>query len=166
LIDIDMPGHDAFDAIESIHAANPDVRWIVLSAHIRDSYIDTAIQAGAIGYLSKREEPTAIVNAIRAAMKGEPSFSREVLERYNLRPGQERDLAAGTRGTRLASLTPREVQVLRLIGQGLQRAEIASMIHRSPKTIDVHRGRIMDKLDIHDRVELVRFCIREGIVSP
>lgn len=166
LLDVDMPGRDVFETIEDLKREHPEVRPVILSAHVRDSYIEAAVRAGAWGYLSKRDTPAVIIAAIRSIARGRFAFSDEVLARCGVQPGQEQRIASSTAApTRLRSLTPRELHVLRLIGKGLARAEIAKAIHRSPKTVDAHRGAIMDKLGIHDRVELARFALREGLVE-
>lgn len=167
LLDIEMPGFDAFDLTESISRHAEGVQVVLLTAYVRDTYIDAAVNAGAWGYLSKRDTPSEIVDAIRRVAAGEAVFSREVIERCGHDPSQSRNgREDGPRRTsRLAMLTPRETQILRMIGQGMPRNEIARSIHRSPKTVDAHRASIMDKLGLHDRVELARFAIREGLVE-
>jgi len=168
LLDIEMPGPDVFETLGELHRACPETRAIMLSAFVRDRYIDTAVKAGAWGYLSKSDEPDAVVAAIRTVAGGDFAFSPAVAERLRgggLRSGADAEVARCS-CSRLDSLTPRELEILRLIGRGLSRADIAKSIFRSPKTVDAHRISIMDKLDIHDRVELARFAIREGLVEP
>lgn len=164
LLDIEMPGPDVFESVEAMHASHPDIRVIMLSAHVRDSYIDAAVDAGAWGYLSKADDPGVIINAIRRVMSGEFVFGDQVLDRAHATPSEGGETDARP-SSKLSLLTPRELQILRLIGKGMTRAAIAGEIHRSPKTVDTHRMSIMDKLDIHDRAELVRFAIREGIAE-
>jgi DNA-binding NarL/FixJ family response regulator len=165
LIDIDMPGRDPFEAIEDLCRRVPKARPVLLSAFVRDAYIDEAMRCGVWGYLSKRDEPTAIIEGIRRVASGRLAFSGEVLERCGLKP-DECDLIRTERPqSRLAILTPREMQILRMIGKGMSRNEIAEAIHRSPKTVDAHRASIMEKLGLHDRVDLARFAIREGLVE-
>jgi DNA-binding NarL/FixJ family response regulator len=162
LLDIEMPGPDPFEAIGDLRRRNPETRVLVLSAYVRDHYFESAVEAGAWGYLSKGDKPECLVEAIRKAAKGEFAFSPEVEERCWIarRAGKE------PRTSRLSGLTSREQQVLRLIGRGMSRADIARVLHRSPKTVDAHQSAIMNKLDIHDRVDLVRYAIREGLVEP
>jgi DNA-binding NarL/FixJ family response regulator len=168
LLDIEMPGPDPFEAIGDIRRRFPDVKVLVLSAHVRDHYFESAVEAGAWGYLSKGDRPDALVDAIRRAAKGEFAFSPEVEERCWIprRPGATATAGTATHTSRLSGLTSREQQVLRLIGRGMSRAEIARVLHRSPKTVDAHQTAIMNKLDIHDRVDLVRYAIRERLVEP
>lgn len=188
LLDIEMPGADPFEAIARLRRAVPTCRVIMLSAFVRDHYVDGTVKAGAWGYLAKSDAPAEIVRAIREVAAGRFTFGPIVLERCR-QMGQaaqpmavdapsagELGLGAEVAGdgagqdvfppsSRLASLTAREVQVLRMIGRGLSRTDIAKAIFRSPKTVDAHRAAIMEKLRIHDRVELARFAIREGLVE-
>jgi DNA-binding NarL/FixJ family response regulator len=143
---------------------HPETRVIILSAYVRDHYISAAFKAGAWGFFSKSDEVSQIIDGIRKVKRGEFAFGPKVQERCqpakNARRGQ---LAPPS--SKIESLTSREQEELRLIGKGLSRSEIAKTLSRSPKTIDGHRESIMEKLDIHDRAELVRFAIREGMVE-
>jgi two-component system response regulator NreC len=167
LMDIEMPGPDPFEAIRDLRRREPDVRCIVLSAYVRDRYFEAAVEAGAWGYLQKGDDPDQIVDGIRRVATGEFVLSPEVERRCGLprARGHGRPLLDRP-ASRLGLLTPREQQVLRLIGKGMSRTDIARLLHRSPKTVDAHQTRIMEKLDIHDRVELVRYAIREGLAEP
>jgi DNA-binding NarL/FixJ family response regulator len=164
LLDIEMPGPDPFDAVTELRRRLEDVKVIMLSAYIRDHYIDAAYKAGAWGYFCKSDEMNALVEGIRKVASGEFAMGPKVQERCQ--PARRTGTHdAGTPKTKLESLTPRENEVLRLIGRGMSRSEIARTLSRSPKTIDGHRELIMKKLDIHDRGELVRFAIREGLAE-
>ncbi|RMD61010.1 MAG: DNA-binding response regulator, partial [Planctomycetota bacterium] len=164
LLDIEMPGVDAFTALEDLRHVLPEVRTIILSAHVRDHYLDMAAQAGAWGYFSKSDSPEAILDGVRRVHRGEFALGPEVSKRQRSSPPRRSGDDGQTRAaSRLEALSPRELEVLRLIGRGLTRSEIAQTLHRSPKTVDAHREAIMRKLDIHDRAALVRFAIREGI---
>lgn len=164
LLDIEMPGPDPFGALEDLHRQCPEVRTIMLSAYVRDHYIDAAVKAGAWGYLSKSDSPDTIIHAVRKVARGEFAFGPEVMDRCRLVRGRGNKRST-TPQSRLESLTPREQEILRMIGKGMSRSEIAAAIFRSPKTVDAHRTSIMEKLDIHDRVELARYAIREGLVE-
>lgn len=164
LLDIEMPGPDPFGAMEDLHRQVPEVKTIMLSAYVRDHYIDAAVKAGAWGYLSKSDAPETIIEAIRKVARGEFAFGPEVIERCRLVKGA-RGKRASAPTSRLDALTAREQEILRMIGKGMSRGEIAQAIYRSPKTVDAHRTSIMEKLDIHDRVELARYAIREGLVE-
>jgi len=165
LLDISMPGPDPFEALADLHRRFPEIRTIVLSAYVRDHYVEAATKAGAWGYVSKADPPEFIADAIRRVMAGEFVMGSEVKERCKVvREGDARQQE--TAPSRLSLLTPREQQILRLIGKGLSRAAIAKTIFRSPKTVDAHRNSIMEKLGFNDRVDLVRYAIREGLVEP
>lgn len=166
LLDIDMPGADPFEALNDLARAHPGVKTVILSAHVRDHYIDSAVKSGAWGYLSKSDHPDTIIGAVRKVVDGEFAFSPEALERCQNVGRGRRASGDDSPRSKLESLTPRETQILRLIGKGMSRADIAQAIFRSPKTVDAHRMAIMEKLDIHDRVDLARFAIREGLVEP
>ncbi len=165
LLDIEMPGADSFEILQDLMRIHPEIRVIIFSAYVRDHYIDEAVKCGAWGYLSKGDQPEAVIKAIRTVAGGEFAFSDEVLARTQKKKAQSRDQVAAGPTSKLDLLTPRERQILRLIGRGMSRTEIAEALHRSPKTIDVHRAAIMEKLQINDRVELVRFALREGLAE-
>jgi two-component system response regulator NreC len=165
LLDIEMPGRDPFETIEDLRTRCPDARVVLLSAFVRHSYLDVAVKVGAWGYVSKRDPPSAILDAVKQAAAGRFAFGPEVVSRCGLDPARPISNDGSRPESKLSRLTPRELQILRMIGQGMPRNEIANAIHRSPKTVDAHRSSIMDKLGLHDRVELARFAIREGIVE-
>jgi len=164
-LDIEMPGPDPFDSLTEVQRRAPEIRVIVLSAYVRDRYLDAAVEAGAWGFLSKADDPDTIVHAIRKVAGGEFALGPSVEGRLpldDIRPGQK----TARMQSRSNLLTNREQQVLRMIGRGMSRHEIAKELFRSSKTIDAHQQSIMKKLDLHDRVELVRYAIREGLVEP
>lgn len=164
LLDIEMPGPDPFEAASDLKRIYPDAKVVILSAYVRDHYLSAAFRAGAWGYFSKSDEAEEIVNGLRQVARGEFTLTPKVQERC--KPVETRRGAKGEPPpTRLDTLTAREREVLRMIGKGMTRAEIAEAITRSPKTVDGHREKIMQKLDIHDRGELVRYAIREGLVE-
>jgi DNA-binding NarL/FixJ family response regulator len=165
LMDIEMPGPDAFEAASTLRHMHPGVRVVFLSAHIRDHYIGCAMQSGANGYFSKGDEPASIVEGIRRVLrKDDFVFSPKVEAR--MKPASTVRINGSVRvKTALETLSPREREVLRLIGRGMTRSQIAESLCRSPKTVDGHREKIMEKLDVHDRGELVRYAIREGLAE-
>lgn len=186
LLDIEMPGVDPFEAITELRRVCPEVRTIILSAYVRDRYVDQTVKCGAWGYLTKSDDPEKIVESIRSVVRGQFTMGPAALERcrrlgrFEPLPEPPPPLAAGSEDeeaapviasqnipptSRLGSLTPRELQILRMIGKGMSRTDIAKVIFRSPKTVDAHRASIMEKLAIRDRVELARYAIREGLVE-
>ena len=179
ILDIEMPGLDAFEAADRLRYRQPDVRVVFLSAHIRDGYIAAAYKCGAWGYCAKSDDPediaTAVIEVARAhrgtfvlGPKVRRQLPRLTAPRAPASPGGEseaRRSGAAEPHTPLESLTPREIEVLRLIGKGRTRNEIAAELSRSVKTIDGHQERIMRKLAIAARADLMRFAIREGLVE-
>lgn len=159
LLDLEMPGLDPLEALAYLRRALPAVKVVILSAHVKDHYLDQAIERGASGYFLKSDSPQVILDGLRRVASDEVVFSAEVEQRLGAMNSEGGD------GSRLRLLTPRELDVLRHIGQGLSRADIAQRMHRSIKTIDAHHTSIMKKLDIHDRAELTRYAIREGLAK-
>lgn len=163
LLDIEMPGEDAFEQMAELNRLSPHVRTILLSAHVRDHYIDAAYQAGAWGYISKSDSPDAVIDGIRKVHSGEPAFGAEVMARTQpAKPAVSGGSRTAAAGSKRRLLTAREEQILRMIAGGMSRTTIAEVLCRSPMTIDNHRKSIMKKLGIHDRVELARYAIAEG----
>jgi len=163
VMDIDMPGMICFDAAERIMTRLEEVKIIFLSAFFHDHYIEKALQTGASGYLHKSEPVDTLAMAIREVAAGGDYFSEEVRLRV-VKTEKGFSLGHGAR-TRAQTLTDREIEVIRYLARGLTKKEIGKLMHLSPKTIESHSTRVMDKLDIHDRVELARYAIREGLAE-
>ena len=163
VMDIDMPGMICFDAVDRIKSRLQDVAVIFLTGSFNDHYIESALKVGAAGYLHKSEPTKTLAMAIREVAAGGEFFTDEVRARViSKKGGMTPDDGAKLRGE---TLTEREVEVLRYLARGLAKKEIASLMHLSPKTIESHSSRLMGKLDIHDRVELARYAIREGLAE-
>jgi two-component system, NarL family, response regulator NreC len=165
LLDIEMPGPDPFEIADDVRRQCENTRVIILSAYVRDHYISAAYKAGIWGYFSKSDDADAIIEGIRKVDRGEFAFGPKVAERCRPVKKPKRNQPPVSPTSKLESLTAREQEVLRLIGRGLSRNEIAEALCRSAKTIDGHRERIMAKLDIHSGPELIRFAIREGLAE-
>ena len=163
LMDIDMPGLICFDAAKQISVIKPETRIIFLSAFSHDRYIQQALAVKARGYLTKCESPATVVAAITEVMSGGAYFSEEVRARIVVH--KRGALLSYDSRSRASTLTEREVEVLRYVARGLAKKEIARTMHISVKTVDRHSANIMNKLEIHDRVELARFAIREGLAE-
>ena len=163
LMDIDMPGVSCFSAAKTMHSLAPDTRVIFLSAYCYDSYIEDAIQVNAAGYVTKGESPGNMLEAIRIVAEGGIYFSEDVKARITILDNGVG--LAGSSKSRVSTLTPREREVLRYVARGMGVKEIAGVMHLSVKTVDNHKANLMAKLDIHDRVELARFAIREGFAE-
>jgi two-component system response regulator NreC len=173
LLDIEMPGPDAFEAADLLHRAHPDMRLLVLSAHARDSFVSAAFASGACGYFAKSDGVEELIEGIREAVRspdGSFLLGPTLRDRFQV-PSRHRKSrtgdadAARTGPTPVAHLSAREFEVLRLIGKGLGRSDIARQLCRSVKTIDGHQDRLMKKLGLHARADLMRFAIREGIAQ-
>ena len=164
VLDIDMPGLSAFDAAQRIGTELPGTRVFFLSGYVQDGYIAQALQARARGYATKGGTPDGLLTCIRKVLKGGTCFCPEVRSRLEITADGPR-LAACVR-TRAQLLTPRELEVLSYLAKGLAKKEIAHITDLSVKTVEQHCTHLMQKLDIHDRVELARFAIREGLVQP
>ena len=162
LLDLEMPGDPPLEAMVEALRHHPETRFLVLSAQLRDVNIAGALQRGAAGCFSKSDTPAAIFAGVRRVANGAQAFGEGVAERLESMKSSK-DGTAGS--TRLDTLSPREIEVLRLVGRGMSRADIARSLVRSLKTIDAHHTSIMRKLDIHDRAELTRYAIREGLVE-
>lgn len=160
LMDIAMPGMDGIEATRRIKQTSPQTKVLVLTQHDNKEYIFSVLQAGAAGYVLKRAGGAEVVAAIRGVHKEgaflPPRVAREVIAHY-VRPA-----AAEPRGPRL---TEREKQVLILVAEGKSNREIAEPLCISVKTVMVHRANIMEKLGVHSRTELVKYAIRQGLVS-
>jgi DNA-binding NarL/FixJ family response regulator len=178
LLDIEMPGPDPFEMADRLHRLEPRVRIVFLSAYVRDHYIAAAYRCGASGYFSKADEIEDIIRGLReiadqraGGQDGDFVFGPKVKARC--RPPAHRVVLGRVRTekqeprppSRLESLSARELEVLRLIGKGLSRNEIAESLSRSAKTIDRHQERMLKKLGLETRAELMKFAIREGLAE-
>jgi DNA-binding NarL/FixJ family response regulator len=164
LMDIDMPGLSAFEAARLIKDRLPRTRILFLSAYVRDGFIAQALEVRASGYLTKGHTPEELIESIRKAIRGGTCFSPEVEGRLEIGTGGMG--LTHDRRCRLELLTAREKQMLAYLARGMSKKEIARLDGTSVKTVDHHCQHLMEKLDLHDRVELTRFAIREGLVSP
>ena len=164
VLDIDMPGRSTFEVARVLQTESPDTRVIFLSAYVRDAFIEQALAVQAFGYLCKCDPFDDILTAIRAVVDGATCYSPEVLGRIVV--DGSRALLAEPPVTRTSLLTDRERDVLVHVARGLSQRQVAHVLDISVKTVQHHLESVMRKLDIHDRVELARFAIREGIVEP
>ncbi len=163
VLDIDMPGIDCFSAANQMVADREEIRLLFLTAHTSDTYITQALEAGALGFLTKEESPARIVTAIQDVAENRAFFSEEVRERIVFDSDQPR---LSPKTTRSSTLTGREMEVLEMIARGLSKKEIAKQLDLALKTVEKHCENMMSKLGIHDRVELARYAFREGIARP
>lgn len=166
LMDVEMPGSDPFEVTTDLRRARPAIKVVMLTAHVRDHYMSAAFKAGVGGYFSKTDDLGVLVDGLRRIARGDFVLGPSVSERARpLRLRSRERFTAESMSAKIDGLTGREQEILRLIGRGLSRLEIARTLSRSPKTVDGHREKLMEKLDIHSTTELVRFAIREGLAE-
>jgi len=162
LMDISLPKVNGIEATKLIKAERPESKILILTMHEDEEYVFPLLAAGASGYILKKTASSELISALRAVAEGNaflhPAIAKTVLEKY--RQGQPASVAGGPDG-----LTEREVEVLRLIAQGLSNREIADRLFISIKTVQAHRSNIMEKLNLHDRVELAKYALRKGLIK-
>ncbi len=164
LMDVDSPRLRCFQTARRIRSAARGTRILFFAATARDRHIEQAISVRANGFLTTRASQEAFITAIREAARGGNYFSDDVRKRLLLDDnGKPVSTIARSRRSRL---TRRESEALEHIARGLSQKQMAAQMHISIKTVEKHVTHLMKKLDIHDRVELARFAIREGMVEP
>ena len=161
ILDVSMPRMTGIQAAAELHKRKPELKTLMLSMHDSEQFLFEALKAGASGYVLKSGADTDIVDAVRAAMRGDSylypsavtSLVRDYVERGD-RDGEEFDV-----------LTPRELEVLKLIAEAYTSLQIADALFISIKTVDRHRQNILEKLGMRDRVELTRYAIKRGLIQ-
>jgi DNA-binding NarL/FixJ family response regulator len=159
LLDVAMPRMTGLQATHQIRAYAPDIAVLLLSMHEDERYLFEALQAGAAGYVLKREADHALLTAVRAVMRGEP-FMTNAAERSLVREWMADDSTGP-----VEPLTPREREVLKLIAEAHTNRSIGELLHLAEKTVESHRANLLRKLGMRDRVELVRYAIRRGLIE-
>jgi DNA-binding NarL/FixJ family response regulator len=177
VMDISMAGMDGLEACQRIRSQIPETQVLMLTMHESEEYFLQALRMGAAGYLVKKVAPTELHMAIRAVARGGaflyPGLAKALIRAYvadsptiagtplhDQERAEEANLAQ-----ELRVLTPREVEVLRLVAEGRTNQEIANQLVLSVKTVQAHRANVMEKLGLHDVTHLVRFAIRHGLIS-
>ena len=159
ILDVSMPRMTGLQAAHEIKAHAPDTAVLMLSMHDDERYSFDALKAGASGYVLKRAADTDLIDAVRAAIRGE-AFLSPVDQGELIREWLER----GRDGPR-DQLTPRELEVVKLIAEAHTNRQIADVLNLSEKTVESHRANVLQKLGMRDRVELVRYAIRRGLIE-
>jgi DNA-binding NarL/FixJ family response regulator len=164
LMDIRMPDLDGISATREVLASSPDLKVVVLTTFEQDEYIFDSLNAGASGFLLKRTKPEELIAAIHTVAEGDallsPSVTRRVVDRMAVQP------VPVSAGRRLDQLTPRELEVLELVAQGLSNREIAEAFVIEESTVKTHVKRILMKLHLRDRVQAVILAYETGLVRP
>ncbi len=159
ILDVKMPKLTGLQATREIKAQAPDVAVLILSMYDDERYLFEALKAGASGYVLKAQADSDLLDAVRAVERGEPFLT----------PEAQRALIQDVLGespSREEDLTPREQEVVKLVAEAHTNREIAAILHLSEKTVENHRSNAMRKLGMRDRVELVRYAIRKGLIEP
>lgn len=161
LMDITMPGLNGLEAAARIAKEFPDVRVIILSMHDNEEYYWRALKAGAAGYLLKKAATAELATALQRVVHGEIYLSQEISKRLVKKfPLQ----GIADRKSPLEQLTSRQREILQLIAEGQNTKSIAEILKVSPKTVEYHRMKLMDGLNVHDIPGLVRFALRVGLI--
>ena len=159
VLDVSMPRMTGLQAAREIRAHDADIGLLMLSMHDDDRYFLEALDAGASGYVLKKAADADLVDALRAVAEGRPflasSSQRELLRGWEEGTAEAED-----------SLTPRELEVVKLIAEAYTNRQIADTLMLSEKTVESHRANLLAKLGMRDRVELVRYAIRRGLIEP
>ena len=162
VLDVSMPRMTGIQAAAELQKRKPELKTLMLSMHDSEQFLFESLKAGASGYVLKSGADTDIVDAVRAAMRGDsylyPSAVTTLVRDYVERGGRGEE--------QFDVLTPRELEVLKLIAEGHTSKEIAAMLVISIKTVDRHRQNLLGKLGMRDRVELTRYAIRRGLIQP
>jgi len=158
---VGMPGMNGLVATRYILEENPATKVLILTQYGNKEYVLPLLEVGAAGYVLKQAADTDLIKAIRAVYQGDsflyPPVARMVMEAY---------ISNRETVDSYEILTPREREVLVLVAQGSSNREIGEVLHISPKTVDVHRTRLMKKLDLHHVADVTRYAIRRGLVDP
>ena len=158
LIDISMPGLDGLEVIKELQTSHPELPIIVLTMHEEEQYIIRAIEAGAMGYLTKRSATDQLVTAVHQVHNGSRYLTAEAAETLALR------VAKGSKQSLLDNLSTRELQVLRRLAMGHTNREIAEQYCISIKTVDTYRLRLLKKLSLRNNADLSRFAVQNKLI--
>jgi len=161
VIDISMPEFDGLEVTTRLLDDHPELPVIILTMHEEEQYVVRTIEAGAMGYITKKSAPEKLVNAIRKVLAGQRYLSPEATETLALR------VARGAKGqSPLDSLSNRELQVLKRLAQGNTNREIAAAYNISIKTVDTYRLRLLKKLNLRNNADISRFAIQNNLIEP
>ena len=164
ILDIDLPDRTGFDIAFDLVKTQEETKVVFLTGYLSNIFIEQALTLNAKGYLLKGEPAAVLIDGIKRVHSGEFCFSKEV-EKY-VAYDEDREQFTVRSENQLSSLTPRQLAILHQLARGRSVKQVAQALHLSEKSVDSHKYRIMHRLGIHDRVELARFAIREGLTLP
>ena len=166
LLDITLPDKSGIEITRELKDRFPEILIMIVSMHSRIDYITESFRAGALGYVIKESAAERLVQGLETVARGEyfldSSLSHKVVEKILGFPTKEAIIT----DEKYASLTPREEQILRLLAEGHSAREVGEKLFISPKTVENHRANIMDKLDLHSTLDLIRYAVRLGLIDP
>ena len=163
LMDLSMPKTDGMTAIREIKSRFPEIKILALTVHKTEGYVCRALEAGADGYLLKDASYSELEMAVRSLLDGKPYLSPGISN--GILKGYLMGMKSATPKTRMGTLTPRELEVLKLIAEGYKNKEISDYLCISVKTVDKHRSNIMKKLDLHSASALTLVAVKEGLIE-
>ena len=178
IVDITMPDLDGLEACQHIRNQQPTTQVLILTMHESEEYFLQALRVGAAGYLVKKAAPTDLIAAVRTVAHGGaylyPGLAKALVRAYlapvehtmSTQEAPQHTVQNTGLAQTLRVLTPREMEVLKLVAEGHTNQEIADRLVLSIKTVQAHRANVMEKLELHDVTHLVRFAIRYGLISP
>ena len=177
VMDITMPDMDGLEACQLIRSQQPATQVLMLTMHESEEYFLYALRMGAAGYLVKKAAPSELQMAINSIAQGGaflyPGLAKALIRSYVASPASaspasndHERMNASSLAQALRVLTPREVEVLRLVAEGRTNQEIADQLTLSIKTVQTHRANVMEKLDLRDITHLVRFAVHHGLIAP
>jgi DNA-binding NarL/FixJ family response regulator len=170
LIDIGMPGLNGLELAARVGREAPETRLVILSMHGTPAHVAQALRAGVVGYVLKDAAADELPVLLRAVMRGEtylsPAISKHVVSGFLGRSSGAKEDEANASSQGADGLTSRQREILQLVAEGKSTKDIALLLDLSVKTVETHRGQIMERLGIHDLAGLVRYAIRTGLVSP
>lgn len=162
LLDVNMPKLDGLEALRRLKGASSQARVLILSMYDDEGYLRRALEMGASGYILKKAADSELMAALRAVARGEvyvyPSLTHLLVNRYLGREG-------GKPSPSVVELTEREEEVLRLLAEGHTSEQVGQRLALSAKTVDTYKARVMEKLGLRSRVDLVRYALRNGLLS-
>jgi len=161
LMDLSLPRTDGMTAIKEIKYRSPETKILVLTVHKTEGYVRRALEAGANGYILKDANYNQLETAVRCVLNGTPYLSPDISD--GIIKGYLLGVKHSAPGTRLSTLTPRELEIFKLVAEGYKSRDIADYLCISVNTVDKHRANIMKKLGLHSVAELTKYAIREGL---